>query len=416
MFQPYISVQETYDSNIDLVPTNETEDFITAVYPGLRFSTLGKSETTGQYRLPSTTLEGAGGVNFDYRAGFFFYAKESDRDYIGVDGTLNAWYTLERRWAFQLRNYTIRSQDSREADYSPTALPGQYLLSTQRVLEPYFRNVLVPSIEYQFGRENRVSINYVNNIYETDNPFSEDSMENKITPRLTYWFDIRNGISLEYDLTLGEFDVSPDWTGQTGRGRYTYRFNPRTSAFVDYQFQWVDFDFPGVDYYVSRPSVGVEHAFSRTLSGRAEGGVFTYNPKTGKSYTRPYYNLALIQREQKTTYALSFFGGYTEDYFTSQNLGFTLYHRAIGNITHRLTRNLTLGLTGTVERAEYPRLVGLTENRKDWIYGIWGKASYQALRWLFLGLDVSYTEDNSNFEINEYKDFRAVFNVTATYF
>jgi hypothetical protein len=241
-------------------------------------------------------------------------------------------------------------------------------------------------------------------------------MENYINPRLTYWFDIRNGLDLEYDLTFADFDTSPDWTGQTGRGRYTYRFNPRTSVFVDYLFQWLDFDSPGVDYYVNRPSVGVEHAFSRTLSGKAEGGFFVYDPKVGKSYTRPYYSLELTQHEQKTTYTLSFQGGYAEDYFTSHNLGFALYHRGIGTITHRLTRELTLGLTGSVERAEYPRTLGLIDNREDWIYGVWGNASYQVLRWLFLGLNVSYRQDSSNFDINEYKDFRAVFNVTATYF
>jgi hypothetical protein len=416
MFQPYISVQETYDSNIDLVPENPTDDFITAVYPGLRFSTLGKSETTGQYRLPSSSLEGASGMNFDYRAGFFFYAKESDRDYIGVDGTLNAWYTLERRWAFQLRNYTIRSQDSREADYSSTALPGEYLLSTQRILEPYTRNVVAPSVAYQFGKENRVSLTYVNNIYRTDDPLSQDSLENAINPQLAYWFDARNGITLEYGLTFAEFERDADWTGQTAQGRYMHRFNPRTSGFVDYFFRWVDFDFPGNDFSVNRPSVGMEHAFSRTLSGKAQVGFFVYDPDVGPSYTRPFYNLLLTQLAGNTTYNLSFFGGYTEDYFTSENLGFTLYHRGVGNITHRLTRDLTLGLTGSLERAEYPRTFGLIENREDWIYGVWGKVSYQVLRWLLLGLDVSYTQDSSNFEINEYKDFRAVFNVTATYF
>lgn len=415
-FQPYISLQEEYNSNIDLTPNNEIADFITTISPGLRFSTLGKSETTGQYRLPSTTLEGASGINLDYRAALVFYSKESDRNYTGVDGALNAWYTLERRWTFQLRNYSIRSQESREPDYSPTALPGQYLLSTQKILEPYFRNVFSPSADYQFGRENRVGITYLNNIYRTQNPFSQDSTENNINPRLIYWFDIRNGITLDYGLTFADFEIDPDWTGQTAQGRYTHRFNPRTSVFVDYLFQWVNFDFPGNDYYVNKPMVGVEHAFSRTLSGRADLGLFTYSPKTGKSYTRPAYSLLLTQHQQRTTYTVSLFGGYTEDYFSAQNQGFTFYHRAIGNITHLLTRDLTLELTGSLERAEYPTTFGLIKNRKDWIYGIDGNASYQVLRWMALGLGVSYREDNSNFDTNDYKDFRAIFSVTATYF
>ena len=408
-FQPYITLQEEYTDNLDLTPRNTTSDFITTVYPGLKISTLPRSTRTGEFRPASSSQETSYGVDFDYRAGFNFYAKETDRNYVGVNGTLNAWYTLDRRLTFRARNYSLRSQEPREQDYSSTALPGQSLLATQITKDPYFRNVFQPSVEYQFGKENRLALNYVNNIYRTQNPSAGDSTENSVNPTLTYWFDIRNGVSLEYGLSLGHFQKSPDLTGQRAAARYIHRFNPRTSLYANYAFLRQDFDPPGNDYDVHTPTFGIDHAFSRTLSGRAQLGYFWQDSQNGSTQRGLNYALGLTQRAQRTTYTLSFQGGYTEDYFTSQNLGFTLYHRGIGTVTYRLMQKMTVGLTGSLERAEY------ATDRKDVIYGISGNASYQLLRWLSVSLNASHRRDDSDNNAFGYTENRAMLGITAAY-
>jgi hypothetical protein len=255
-FSPSISVQEEYNDNLDLAPKNKKNDFITTVYPGIKFSA---NET--KY-----------GMDLDYRLGLVFYAKETDRNYIGHAGTLNAWYTLGRRLTFRARDYLIRSEESREQEYTPGALPDQYLLGTQRARAIYLRNVFEPSIDYQFGKENRFSLNYRSNIYKNQDPLYQDSREDFVNPRFTYWFNVRNGVSLEYGLTLGQFERSSDLTGHMATGRYTYRFNPRTSIFGDVAILRRDFKSPSIDYDVYRPSLGISHEFSPTLSGRAQLG------------------------------------------------------------------------------------------------------------------------------------------------
>ena len=60
----------------------------------------------------------------------------------------------------------------------------------------------------------------------------------------------------------------------------------------------------------------------------------------------------ITQLDARTTYRLSVQGGYTQDVFTSQNLGFRKYYRATGSITHFLDRRLSIGCLGSVERAE----------------------------------------------------------------
>jgi hypothetical protein len=414
-FQPYITVQEEYNSNIDLSQNRyKRDDFITTIFPGFKFSTAPRSPITGDFR-PTPTAGEKYGVDLDFRAGFNFYAKNHEENYTSLNGLLNAWYAVTPRLNFRVRDYVIRSDEIREAEYSSTSIEGQYLPSRTRKREPYIRNVLEPSVQYQFGRDNVIEFNYRNNVYHIQSRTSEDSMENFFNPKITYWFDIRNGVSLEYGLTLGNFQGSPDLVGHMATGRYTYRFNPRTSIFGEYTQMWRNFDNPGTDYAVYRPSLGMEHAFSPTLSVKIQGGYFWENPERGSTVEGPFYDILLTQRGKRTTYTLSFQGGYTEDYFTAENQGFTQYHRALGRVTYQLLRQMNVGLFGSYEWAKYPGSVVEDKEPKDQTWAVGVNASYQILKWLNASLDVSHRENRSNISDREYSEYRGMIKVTATY-
>jgi len=280
-FQPSLTLQEEYTDNVDLRPDNQREDWITTLYPGIRFSTtLPPEKAPGQVPQTPATRD-PWGIDLNYRLGLVYYGRETYDDYISHEGRLDTWYTFGPSLTLRLRDYFIKSEEPRELQYDP-ASPG-YILGTQRERATYTRNVLEPSISYQFGRENFFNLNYRNNIYQTKSLQYEDSQEHYINPRLDYWFNIRNGITFEYALTLGDFERSPDLVGHLGRGRYTYRFNPRTSFFVDYVYIHRDFESPGIDYDVQNPSAGISHAFSPTLSGVFQAGYFLQNPEKGSS-------------------------------------------------------------------------------------------------------------------------------------
>jgi hypothetical protein len=396
-FHPYITVTEEYSDNINLTATNKKSDFITTVNAGLTFSAL--SEKTY-------------GIDLNVAAGYVYYARDHKRDYSNPSGTLNAWYKVAPTLTFRVTDDFIRSDAAREQDYSPNALQGQYLLSTERGKAIYIRNVFSPSLEYQFGKENSFSLNYRNNFYENQSRRYEDSKENYINPRLTYWFDIRNGISLEYGLTFGDFERSPDFVGHTATGRYTYRFNPRTSIFGEYTQNWYNFENPSEnpsnDYVVYRPSVGISHAFTSTLSGSAQAGYYWKNANGGADSSGPYYNLSLTQRAQKTTYTVSFQGGYTEDYFTAENLGFSKYYRVLGSINHQLMPKVTTGLFSSFEWAK-------SDGERDRIWNIGANVSYQVLKWLSASLRFSHRANHSNNDLNDYSEYRGIFSLTASF-
>jgi predicted porin len=414
-FQPYITVQEEYNSNIDLSQNRyKRDDFITTISPGFKFSTTPRSPITGEFR-PTPTAEERYGMDLDFRAGYTFYAKHHGDNYINLNGLLNAWYAVTPRLNFRVRDYVIRSDEIREADYSSTSIEGQYLPSRTEKRGPYIRNVFEPSVQYQFGRENILAFNYRNNVYHIQSRTSEDSMENYFNPKITYWFDIRNGVSLEYGLTLGNFQGSPDLVGHMGTGRYTYRFNPRTSLFGEYTQMWRNFNNPGTDYVVYRPTLGVEHAFSPTLSVRIQGGYYWSVPKEGSTVDGPSFDVLLTQRGKRTIYTLSFQGGYTEDYFTSDNQGFTQYYRALGRVTYQLLSKMNVGLFGSYEWLKYSGQVTEDKTPKDQIWAVGVNASYQILKWLNASLDVSHRENRSNISDRNYSEYRGMIKVTATY-
>ena len=182
-----------------------------------------------------------------------------------------------------------------------------------------------------------------------------------------------------------------------------------TSIFGEYFYQKDDFESPGVDYNVHSPSLGIEHKFSPTLTGTAQGGYFWQIPDQGSGTRGLSYNLSLIKSAKRTTYTLGFQGGYTEDYFTAENRGFAKYYRTYGTVSHQLTEKLSVGVTGSIERPTF------SNGQKDWIWGIWGNASYQLLRWLSLSLQVAHIEDHSNIGDLNYSQYRAIFSATAAF-
>ncbi len=391
-FHPYITLQEEYTDNYFLTHTNTQDDWITTVAPGLTFS---------------TTTENSG-IDLSYFLGLVFYAKHSEDNYVSHTGTLNTYYNFNPRLTFRLRDVFIRSEEPREADYSFEAPPDQFLVGTARGRAPYVRNVVEPSLTYQFGREDLFELTYRNNIYRNDNPNYENSIENFIKPKLTYWFNIQNGIILESAYTWADFERSSDYQGPWARARYNYRFEPHTTTFGEFIFVRRDFEPPGIDYYVYNPSIGIDHAFSPTLTGRVQIGYFWYYPDQGASNSGTSYDVGLVKISERTTYTIALQGGFGEDYFTAENLGPNNYNRLFGTITHRLSERIALGMHGTVARTEY-----LNSNREDWYWRVGGRAAYQLFRWLFLSVEAYHMENDSNTDIDSYIENRGIIRIVA---
>jgi hypothetical protein len=394
-FKPRISVMEEYSSNIDLVKDNTREDFITTVSPGLGFRATENPEAKI-------------GLDLDYNLGLVFYAHNSQLNYVSHNGLLNTWYSFGNRWTLRLWDSYTRSQEPVEQYIAPTPTPGVTYPGTQSGRFTYERNIAAPSLTYQFGREDLLELLYRNDYYNTENPTGEDSLGHNVTPRLTYWFDIRNGITLEYVFQTVDYEFQPDLTENRGRGRYTYRFNPRTSIFAEYIYDSVNYESPGIDFVVQNPSAGITHAFTPTLNARLQVGYFRRDPKQGESTDGLSLDAGVTQRTQRLTLDFALQGGYSNDFFSSEALGFYQYYRAIASISYQLAQRFSASIIGTVERDDF-----VDADRKDWIWRVGPTLSYQPFRWLTAALGGSYGYRDSDQDINDYEEWRAFFRLTA---
>lgn len=384
-------VKEEYSSNLHLSDQDRLDDFITTLSPGLRY----------------LKQNGRAGVDLTYIPGYNIYAKNSDLNYWSHYGTLNSHYNLSPRWTFRLRDLLIRSDDPLE--YDPLGPVDQYFLSTSTQRAPHLRNIAEPQIEYRFGPDSFAGLLYRNMYYRTKEGDISDSMENTINPRVMYWFNIHNGVLLDYSYTKAGFSTSPDWSGNDARARYIYRVNPGTSFFGEYYYANRAFDPPSVSYRVHSPSAGVEHAFSPTLNAVLQVGYYVKQPELGESESSFSGNLYLRKKTELTTYNLTLIWGFREEYLTPENLGFVEYRRAEVNIIRALSPRTSFSIIGMAENADY------VTDRRDWIYGAQAAFSWNAYKWLTVNPLVWYRERNSNTETFDYREFRGILRLTATY-
>jgi hypothetical protein len=421
-FHPFVTVKAEYTDNLNLTKTDKTEDIITTVQPGIRFSNMSAKS----------------GMDLEYMLGAVFYGKKTNLNYISHNASLDAKYLTASHVNFYLKESFVQSDDPREHEYFTAPVANRYVVATKTERAVSWRNVVAPTIEYQFGPEDRLGVTYRNNIYRTESAFGENSQENFINPFFSYWFNRRNGISLEYGLTYGEFDRNPDLTGHRGIGRYTYRLSPQYAVFTEHTYSKRTFGFSeslfSTDYDIHEPSIGMQFTIGTHLTASAQVGYFWMKPRTGSgreglSYKGELTNVpsptakgepvAIAPPTTKdepatiaprTTFGLNVQGGYTEDFFTSQNLGFIRYHRLTGYLYHMLDRQVSLGCFGNVEYAEYETL-----DRRDTIWGVGVMGSYMPLKWLTFALEASHRENQSSIDISTYVENRGMFRITIMY-
>ena len=402
---PYISVKGEYSDNLNLTNENQKKDFYTTISPGVKFS----------------NMDAQSGVTLDANAGAVLYNEYTNLNYISGNVNLDSKYLTSSHFNFYLQNSYIRSDDPREREFFTTTADNKFVLATETQRGVYWRNVVSPTVEYQFGPESRVGVTYRNNVYQTAAIDSENSMENYISPFITYWLNSQNGISMSYAYTNGHFETSPDFNSYKVNAAYMLRFTPKATATLNGSYTKQEYSVQSVqyiDYAIYESSLGISYLFSSTLSASAQVGYYSQNPEIGQNNNGVTFKADITQRDARTTYNLSVQGGYTQDFFTAQNLGFRKYYRATGSITHNLDRQLSIGCLGSVKRSESEPVSVSDPGQRETTWGAGANLSYLLFKWLKFSLEYTYNQNDTNYfyeATNEYKGNRGMLTVTATY-
>jgi hypothetical protein len=404
-FTPRISVDETYDDNIDLTHTNEKSDWITTVSPGFNLAV-----NTQHTKL-----------NLDVSGGRSFYLDHSSRDATRLGTTLSLNQQVSSRLSVLASDTFARTEEPLTAENGLITNVSQ-----QRVVRYY--NTGETGLSYQFGPENRATFGYRNRLFDSRSDQEEDSLGSEGFFDLVTWFGPRFGTEITGSVLRATFDQPSGFTGAptedfynyTGEGTLNYRWERSRRVYVRYQIldhrpDQTSVETGALDYRVHQGTLGTSLALGPHTTLDADGGYFFQDLDGGDNQSGPAFHALLTTRQERLTLRLGGAGGYDESYFTSENLGFAKYYQALGSLDYRLTEPLAVFASGSYRWEKYYGAVGQNADRTDKTWQTVAGFRYSFLRYLTLSLDGTHTERSSDVREDEFTDNRGTLRLTWAY-
>jgi hypothetical protein len=390
---PSISAGGTYDDNINLTNTNEQSDYITAVTPSLALNVLTQNTRLGMSYAPS----------------FVWYNDFSENNNTRHLGTVSWEQRLTQYLDFTLTNTYLNSEDPLEDTLDVAGI--------RQTRNKYWVNTASASFGYVFGAENRLEVGYGREDRENDEITLENSAIQTPFGNVTYWFNVKNGIQVNYGYTDAKFTrddnfpASSDYTSHTAGMRYMRRFSPRSTAYFGYDYSTFDYErLLPQDFDVHNPYVGLEHAFSPEFSFSGNFGWFIRVNEFTENEDGPTFNLSLTRTFSRGNITIGGDGGWYMESLDPGLLqsGFREYYGGFVRGTYQLLESLSI-YAGGAYRWEEDRL----DITSDFITANCG-VSWSFMRWFALSLSYTYAERSDDIEINSYTNNRVMLILSAS--
>jgi hypothetical protein len=390
---PTVSVNETYDDNINLTNTDKTSDFITAVSPGMTLNVLSQRTKLGLTYDPS----------------FVWYADHSENNTVRQLANANWDQQLSQYLSLNLTDSYINSEDPLQ-----DTLDLQGIRTTRN---KYWVNSFRTSTGYVFGSENTLHVGYGREDRGNTDITLDDSAVQTPFADLTYWLDVRNGFGLTYtysDVRFSRDNLPPtedDYTGHSAGIRYLRRFRTNSTGYIGYTYTTRDFQGLTEDYVIHNATIGLDHTFSPQYTLSASLGYFLEVFDISDNQSGPTFTLALTRNFSRGNITVGGAGGWEEVYLTrtiSQTTGLTQYYSGYVNGTYQLLERLS-AYAGVSYRHDKDQ----TDVASQFFRGNCG-LKWTFLRWFSLALDYSYADLNDDIESDSYTDNRAMLILSAS--
>jgi hypothetical protein len=383
-----ISASEEYQSNIDLAEDNEEDDWITLVGPGLTL-TLKTEETE---------------ASLDYDVRYAAYAENDQNNTFRHSLSLSGFRGIPIA-----EHVTLDLDESLHISEEPIEV-SEDVTSERHTRDRYYRNTAGGRINYLFGERDLLYAGFHHVLLENDDPSVEDSQRYRPMAGITYWFNIRNGLNLDYSYTRGEFEVSEDYDQHLSSAIYTRRFSPMTQANLSYSYDSLDYDGIQEDYVVHSSRLGVSHQISEHISGSVSGGGWVKDGERSDDVSGFNGNLEGTFGFERWTLTLSGVFGYRQQFFEADNLGFSEYRRGSATVSYQPLERLTTSLGAFYQWDDYGETV---PEREDNTWSANSGFIYRVFDWLSASLRFAYRDKDSNIDENDYQDYRTTFTLEA---
>ena len=381
-FDPFISVEEMYDDNIFL-SRHKRSDWITTASPGF-FTSLANPRYSADLR---------------YAPGFTYFLHNPEYDYTRHELTFNGRAALTPRLTASLYEFYIRSNDPDLDDMVGT----DHERSLRRDTRAKFnRNIISPQLDYSYGRENTLCLNYRNTTYNTEDHAESDYLENYVEGRWDHWLDVKNGVSLLFHFMKGNYDREADMLHSIDiTPRYRHRFTRHFELYGEYGYGTSDFEETrlyrtlengrqlqtGVrdeeDYDLQKFNVGFDWRLPENLRLQGSVGYFWRDGKAHSDEQGVTSRASIEKATQNMLFDLGWESGYSANYFAVRDAGFTKFWEVTAGATYTYQRNLELRVRGGYGYEEYASERGrasTTDKREDYRYNASFQLTYHILR------------------------------------
>ncbi len=381
-----IALVSSYDNNIYLSSDHEKEDYRNI----LNVDLAAISETAIQ------------NFNANYSLNFNKFWRYQDNDYIGHTFGIDFERNITRHLLFTFSDSYYLSEEPLEQDPEITAL--------RRQRNRYVRNRADVGLSYQFGRENLLTMSYLDSRLQNRSSDVEDSVEYGPIINLNYWINMHHGVELGYSWNRIEYEEEPPIKRDTIITAYNYRLNPHTLASIHYSLEFFH-AYDEIDYNNHIVTVGLEHSFSHRWSLSGSVGEFFWDPERGDSENGFVYELRLRRNFERSSVTASGSGGSREELTDAESRGFIKYNTLALTLSHDLTARTTLALEGSYH---HEKTVS-REFQRDDIWTFRGGISHRLLHWLQCSFDLEQRERNSSNPDREYRNFMAMIRFQGNY-
>ncbi len=338
---PYLSVTEAYDDNVYATASNTKSDWITTTTPGIKLV------------MPFKTHSFAA----EYRASFLNYVDNTSENVTDQHAAALA----DLKFASLIG---LKLGDTYDKGHEPRASSGS------GELVKYDKNAAKGELSYEFADRFKAQMDYTRTNFDFST--AETQFRNRSEDLIAAYL--------------------------------YYRFMPKTSAFVEYDFKNVVFDekTDGLDNQVQKPLLGVKWEISELTKGIAKVGYLFKDFESKKTDNVDTWTASLELDQVVTDCSSIKVVGLRE--VNEPNVEGTIYYITTGafaEYTHKLADKLSGVVRGSYGKDEYTNAAGTTgaeRNDNTFLGGVGLK--YQMKDWLEFALDYNHLDRDSN--INQY--------------
>jgi len=397
-FLPRVSVDGQYTDNIFLTDNENSieEDFITTITPGFSAEILGKNN----------------GAKISYDAAYAMYKNYDEFDGWRHNANFNGWSQMAKNTRLDIRDSFLYTEDPIKDEnlaIDRTEDPEKPVDSTVRKSRRiYYKNFANIKLNHQFGEYHSFTVGYSHYLRNDDDPNYEDNQYHNPSAGLRYWFGPQWGFEIKGEYQLNQYEFSEDIEVYVGNVGLLKRFGKNFIGYIRYRQVVVNYQGEENDDQTYNPSIGFDYDIAKDISVKLDAGYFRNDFKLREDTDAFNGSLRLIKEFERGKINLSALGGFDYDFYGAEKLGFSKYYEGAVSGNYQLAKFINGRIRGSYRNTEYID----RSDRKDKIGTVGAGLTWQALEWMYIGLDYRYRSLDSTIDINSYDENRASVSIT----